>query len=83
MWGAWSSCTSSCGGGQQWRLRQCEGRAYGGKDCKGHAADTQSCNVEICPGKVFLVLKSVNIMCFIAKIAYHIDIYMKKSAHIR
>ncbi|XP_072176576.1 hemicentin-1-like [Diadema setosum] len=52
VWGAfsmWSTCSVSCGGGQQTRTRTCVGPLYGGMPCEGSAQQTRRCNSELCP----------------------------------
>ncbi|XP_078367511.1 coadhesin-like isoform X2 [Oculina patagonica] len=51
-WGAWSTCTKTCGGGTQKRTRKCnkpEPKA-GGKNCSvlGPNEETQECNTQSC-----------------------------------
>ncbi|KAK3781270.1 hypothetical protein RRG08_052837 [Elysia crispata] len=50
VWGAWSECSSTCGGGNQIRDRTCSNPApsNGGKDCNGFSRETQGCNQEPC-----------------------------------
>ena len=49
-WGPWSTCTKSCGGGQEERTRRCNNPApYGdGANCVGNNKETRDCNVEPC-----------------------------------
>nr|XP_018669341.1 SCO-spondin-like [Ciona intestinalis] len=47
-WGAWSTCTFTCGGGAQVRTRSC--RNLSGRGCKGSPTQTRSCNVQSCSG---------------------------------
>lgn len=42
-WGQWSQCSASCGGGQQFRTRQCERG-----DCDGPAKSARACNTHPC-----------------------------------
>ena len=56
QWGAWeewSSCTESCNGGVQMRIRKCNNPspANGGRDCRGLKEQTQRCNIQACPGE--------------------------------
>ncbi|GFS00343.1 A disintegrin and metalloproteinase with thrombospondin motifs 9-like isoform X4 [Elysia marginata] len=37
LWELWSSCSETCGVGQQIRTRSCLGRANGGMDCPGES----------------------------------------------
>ena len=49
IWGIWSKCSASCGGGIQTRLRYCNNPApmYGGRDCQGYAEEHIKCNADI------------------------------------
>ena len=51
-WSNWSSCSVTCGGGLQFRTRNCTNPPpnYPGGNCTGNSADTQSCNTSPCPG---------------------------------
>ncbi|XP_077968014.1 uncharacterized protein LOC120327058 isoform X2 [Styela clava] len=50
QWGTWGTCSSSCGGGMQFR-----GRGYsissscGGKSCPGVITESRTCNENCCP----------------------------------
>ncbi|KAK3095044.1 hypothetical protein FSP39_009582, partial [Pinctada imbricata] len=50
-WGSWGSCTVTCGGGIQNRVRSCDSPApqYGGAACPSFSSSTQSCNTHNCP----------------------------------
>ncbi|XP_030853395.1 hemicentin-1 isoform X1 [Strongylocentrotus purpuratus] len=48
-WSIWSTCTVSCGGGQQTRTRTCTGPLHGGQPCEGRSEQTIRCNAEQCP----------------------------------
>ncbi|KAK3083453.1 hypothetical protein FSP39_022988 [Pinctada imbricata] len=50
-WGAWATCSLTCGGGSQSRTRSCSNPApqYGGASCGGSSRSTQSCNTHNCP----------------------------------
>ncbi|VDI26618.1 Hypothetical predicted protein, partial [Mytilus galloprovincialis] len=48
-WSDWFLCSSTCGGGEQWRNRTCTGPYYGGAPCEGRYNDSQSCNEHECP----------------------------------
>ena len=52
MWGAWSTCSESCGDGVQQRTRTCEGGTF----CIGDGDDERSCSNGDCPeGEVALL----------------------------
>ena len=50
-WDDWTPCSTTCGGGDQTRVRQCDNPAaqFGGKDCEGDPTDCQRCNLDACP----------------------------------
>ncbi|XP_067679122.1 A disintegrin and metalloproteinase with thrombospondin motifs adt-1-like isoform X3 [Haliotis asinina] len=48
-WAKWSTCTLTCGGGHQWRTRNCIGPFDGGKECPGPRNVTQACSTHNCP----------------------------------
>lgn len=49
-YGAYGSCSVSCGGGTQTRTRSCSSptSSYGGASCSGSTTDSQSCNTHSC-----------------------------------
>nr|XP_040563549.1 SCO-spondin-like isoform X6 [Lepeophtheirus salmonis] len=50
LWGQWSQCSASCGGGVQSRDRKCIQPKFGGNPCDGPSVDAKSCNEDInCP----------------------------------
>ena len=54
--GEWSSCSITCGYGEQKRTRLIKtAAANGGRNCSGKETETRLCNIE-CPGKVFFVI---------------------------
>ncbi|XP_061184989.1 SCO-spondin-like [Saccostrea echinata] len=50
-WSAWDTCSVTCGGGSQGRLRSCTNPApqYGGAQCVGDVSQDQDCNTHNCP----------------------------------
>ncbi|CAH2281689.1 SCO-spondin [Pelobates cultripes] len=42
-WSPWSSCSVSCGGGEQIRVRECRR-----EECNGKAIQSKSCNNQVC-----------------------------------
>ncbi|XP_060578405.1 uncharacterized protein LOC132735468 [Ruditapes philippinarum] len=59
-WTAWSSCSRSCGSGNQTRFRQCDSPSPGpgGIPCEGDEFDSKPCNLSKC--KVCPPLKQYN-----------------------
>ncbi|XP_060578403.1 sushi, nidogen and EGF-like domain-containing protein 1 [Ruditapes philippinarum] len=59
-WTAWSSCSRSCGSGNQTRFRQCDSPSPGpgGRPCEGDEFDGKPCNLSKC--KVCPPLKKYN-----------------------
>ena len=50
-YGEWTSCSKTCGGGQQSRTRTIKTEAdYGGTECIGSATDVKGCNNQDCIG---------------------------------
>lgn len=51
-WGRWGSCSLTCGGGIQDRLRTCTNPppAFGGSPCTGADIETRFCQQLPCPG---------------------------------
>ncbi|KAK7100531.1 A disintegrin and metalloproteinase with thrombospondin motifs adt-1-like [Littorina saxatilis] len=50
-WGAWTSCSVSCGGGQRSRSRQCVDSVSGSQghnQCQGDGDQRERCNTDIC-----------------------------------
>ena len=53
VFGDWSECSTTCGGGTRIRIRSCTNPAPDyGADCVGEEKETdQNCNPQDCPGK--------------------------------
>uniref|UniRef100_A0A8C4QIS0 Uncharacterized protein n=1 Tax=Eptatretus burgeri TaxID=7764 RepID=A0A8C4QIS0_EPTBU len=49
LWGPWSSCPVSCGGGSLRRERTCQGPFHGGRPCGGAAFENKPCSEHTCP----------------------------------
>ena len=51
-WSNYSTCSVSCGGGVQFRERNCDSPPpkYGGKGCDGPRRENRSCQEKECPG---------------------------------
>ncbi|XP_065064802.1 uncharacterized protein LOC135691014 [Rhopilema esculentum] len=50
-YGSYGLCSKSCGGGVQYRHRNCSNPApaHGGKCCTGHTSEAKACNIQLCP----------------------------------
>ncbi|KAL4235558.1 Hemicentin-1 [Mactra antiquata] len=61
VWGTWSVCSLSCGGGIQSRSRTCSNPVPSerGQYCSGASIEVTSCNGDICPG---LLVRPPNII---------------------
>ena len=59
-WGAYSSCSKTCGTGIKTRSRECDDPAPVGlgEDCSGDTTETALCNTESCTGRVEIVVLS-------------------------
>ena len=53
QWSAWTECSVTCGGSQQTRSRSCENGSQGQVGCIGDIEQTQNCNIQDCPCKIF------------------------------
>ena len=49
LWSEWSSCSVTCGAGEQTRTRTCDNNCDGVQN--DDLSETQSCNNGDCPGK--------------------------------
>jgi hypothetical protein len=60
QWSTWTTCTVTCGGGIQDRLRFCSNPApkHDGKLCLGNPIEARDCNTQLCPGKSNLYIHS-------------------------
>ena len=54
IWLNYSTCSVSCGGGVQFRKRNCDSPSpkYGGKDCDGPSRENRICGEIECPGSL-------------------------------
>lgn len=52
-WGPYTTCSKSCGGGMQSRIRKCvdPSRSHSLKTCKGAFRQRRQCNLNPCAGK--------------------------------
>ena len=52
-WSSWSTCSYTCGGGTQKRVRLCSEpfAANGGLECSGQPEEFRPCNEQLCPSK--------------------------------
>ena len=48
QWSSWSTCTKSCGGGNQMRTRACTPAQFGGNMCPT-LSEARACNTPTCP----------------------------------
>ena len=56
--GRWSSCSKTCGDGNQTRTRIILNAAsHGGNDCTGLDEDRRACKIKECPGKMKVYLE--------------------------
>ena len=59
-YGEWSSCSKSCGVGQQSRTRTIKIDAdNGGKECTGSSTDSRECNTKECIGTNLIYISFV------------------------
>ena len=56
-WEQWSSCSVTCNGGIQQRVRHCNDPApqNGGSDCVGESSESLPCEESECPGRSILI----------------------------
>lgn len=49
-WSSWFPCNRACGGGQQFRVRDCQPGLYGGAHCPGpdQLTEWRACNTQVC-----------------------------------
>ena len=98
-WGNWGSCSLTCGGGVQDRLRTCTNPppAFGGSPCEGPDVETRFCQQLPCPGnlvrgirnfiyRLFLRVSDSNLDCIltlILPVINSIEKLAKKICHTR
>ena len=73
MFGDWTTCTTSCGGGIQSRnrtVRTPEG--HGGDLCVGNAMEIKACNTMLCPGGniIQLSISGINVIILLLNLNY-------------
>jgi hypothetical protein len=58
VWGAWSTCSMTCGSGTVTRSRSCDNPApaNGGYHCPGNMYDTTQCFKTTCPG-IYVIIE--------------------------
>ena len=68
-WSSWSACSRTCSGGNQRRSRYCTNPppADGGRDCRGPAEETRTCNRQNCPGKYYMLHLSLVTNIFLVR----------------
>ncbi|XP_011497414.1 PREDICTED: semaphorin-5B [Ceratosolen solmsi marchali] len=47
-WSSWSPCSHSCGGGTQYKIKQCDSPS-----CEGPLTESRACNTKPCRGLIF------------------------------
>ena len=54
VWGAWSTCSATCGTGVTSRDRNCDQPApqHNGADCPGDSTETRACDTISCPSTI-------------------------------
>ena len=60
-WAQWvlGECSKTCGGGERTNLRDKKIRERNGGTCSGTPTDTETCNVDFCPGIRFFFYQCV------------------------
>ncbi|KAJ8305885.1 hypothetical protein KUTeg_016430 [Tegillarca granosa] len=48
-WSTWGDCSVTCGHGERWRNRTCDGPYYNGENCTGDWEDRDNCHIRECP----------------------------------
>ena len=86
-WQPWSTCSTSCGGGERFRARLCNEPepAYGGRDCIGSAEQTDFCNTESCPSKLSILIgqnQSPSVLDIIVKVGSKMSDLSKGEGHV-
>ena len=60
-WGAYDTCTKTCGRGTQTKYRECNNPApaHGGDQCEGSLGETRTCNEDACHGEYIASFKQM------------------------
>ena len=69
-WGAFSSCTKTCGGGTMYRTRSKSREEEFGGTCTGKSREEKTCNNQDCPGKTFTSSIHLIQMCDVVRSIY-------------
>jgi len=56
-WQAWTECSTTCGGGERTRVRECTGPFHGGAPCPDPATESEVCGTALCPSKYIHVIR--------------------------
>ena len=84
LFGNWTECSKSCGGGMKSRARKCTNPSpnHGGNNCFGNATEISSCNTEDCPG-IYLISWTIYILYYkIQSVCVFVCVWVCKYVHM-